>query len=831
MVCFVGNNGSWMYQQVCLLPLLLSVLRHCCSETAWPRGSGAQEDNCPGPRWNAMCRSCCEYQQIRCTCPSQRTRVGYAVPCCQNAMHHCDPCIIHQGCTVFDNCKRCNNGTWKAKDDFYINQSYCTECRQGWSGGDCLTCGEVIKRSQGHVTLESYPINAKCEWTLQVRDGDSLSSRVIGRYCGNDIPSPIRSSGDALHIQFVSDGYNNYDGFSATFQEHSGAVYKCRCLCAWVKWQSVFISDNSLDLRDFVPTACSSNPCMNGGMCSLDPMKTFHCVCREGFTGLRCEDKQAQSGCADPGRPAHGDRFLQYEDEHIATSVQYLCYKPYKLRGAPRRTCLSNSSWSGTAPTCVREKEPARKVCLPPPQLHHGYSTNDIGPDGAIKSMKFFCNIPYVLQGSTNRTCQENGTWTGIRPQCIRACRELKISKLVRQTVMKHQHPPRKSPLHRLYSLTQLSPDDEVGSSSVASALGELPPGFHHRHTVIEYECASPLYQPSGSTRRICLKTGKWSGRHVSCSPVCGKLSENPLTLSQTSWPWHAAIFHRLPDYNSPVTGAGSRRGDTFSAADYRRLVEGSTEQTWQLACSGALVSQHAILVPAHCVTEPGQRAPVHTSDLGVVLGKHDIRDLTDGKMLQHLQVSEILPHPSYDPNTFDSDVAVLKLVGKARISESISPICLPRVRGGEVTAKHAYITGWPAGGQHDPNPDTDSGTARTGVIELSDVALCERQYAQQGVPISVTDNMLCGRQHPISPTIVCPTRTGGIVLLSSDGQMSLTSFPDQRRETEDTVPRPSWELLGLMRFGYNLQSCEPGRFTVYTRVANFLNWIERNIK
>lgn len=41
------------------------------------------------------------------------------------------------GCSLFENCKTCSNGTWKANDDFFINGKYCTECRQGWSGGDC----------------------------------------------------------------------------------------------------------------------------------------------------------------------------------------------------------------------------------------------------------------------------------------------------------------------------------------------------------------------------------------------------------------------------------------------------------------------------------------------------------------------------------------------------------------------------------------------------------------------------------------------------------------------------------------------------------------------
>lgn len=175
-------------------------------------------------------------------------------------------------------------------------------------------CGEVIRRPQGHVTLESYPINAKCEWMLHVgrglamefrqfpfylkltyyrtnlllnvmffiscrftrlnlefdyrcrydfvelRDGDSIHSPLIGRYCGDKIPPPIRSSGNSLHIHFVSDGYNNYDGFSATFQELSGAVYKHRYLCVKTT-ECIFITEHTayvLTSLDFC--VCSVQP-------------------------------------------------------------------------------------------------------------------------------------------------------------------------------------------------------------------------------------------------------------------------------------------------------------------------------------------------------------------------------------------------------------------------------------------------------------------------------------------------------------------------------------------------------------------------------------------
>lgn len=52
---------------------------------------------CPGPEWSVMCRGCCEYDVIHCKCPLQGSPVGYAVPCCRNAVNECDPCIIHPG--------------------------------------------------------------------------------------------------------------------------------------------------------------------------------------------------------------------------------------------------------------------------------------------------------------------------------------------------------------------------------------------------------------------------------------------------------------------------------------------------------------------------------------------------------------------------------------------------------------------------------------------------------------------------------------------------------------------------------------------------------------
>ncbi|KAF7659780.1 hypothetical protein LDENG_00293110 [Lucifuga dentata] len=1113
---------------------------------AWPYDYRYLYSHCPGPEWNVMCRGCCEYDVIRCKCPLQGAPVGYAVPCCRNAINECDPCIIHPGCSIFENCKRCNNGTWGPRDDFFISGKYCAECRPGWSGGDCMKCGGVIHKRQGHLVLESYPNNARCEWTIQVdrpftielrvmmlslefhhscrydyvevRDGDSINSRVIGRFCGNNRPAPIQSSGNTMHILFVSDGYKNFDGFFATFQESS---------------------------------ACSSSPCLHDGTCILDTSYTYHCACLAGYTGKRCEHVVGchrppvpthgstegvfhHSGaritfrcdpgfelrgfhsaiclsdgtwsapapqcvpverfCTLPPKPTHGDHFLVYGPNDVLIALQYLCYQPYELSGNSQRTCLANNTWSGTPPVCtkvnntlieaekdkgkpketqtsketdiysdkdisknkdkgrddttgekervgekdiktehrnttavdtedkyngttpettlaedkdetggeerntgsekptvgskdkvdredtdnslntVEKKEPeveklpekkdgrpdtnlgtdvtqettditeivllkekgqeekerkeeqvngkrdpgklgpndtklktviserentveifehertenntiryvtngikkenntidsteqGRRIiptrgnitlyraggvengkptekptikedkaekdseektkeeiekkrqenakekekegnqiimgmnCPPLPRLYHGY--HQVVPELQPETVEFICNHSYALSGDARRTCQPDGTWSGKQPFCVRACREPKVSELVRQRILPPQAPSRKTPVHKLYLSIlgqQLQSDSPTKGPPV---LSQLQQGFHHLYTHIEYECASPFYQHSGSARRTCLKTGKWSGRHVSCSPVCGKHPAfDPERPSEAHWPWLAAIYCRS------TNGAETKVTKADSQAESLKKYDGtgsgihSQASEWQLVCSGALVNQRSVVVAAHCVTELGKVYPLDAAKMKVVVGKYYRDDLSEYKGLQHLRVASIAVHPNYDPNILDSDMAVIKLLDKARIGERVLPLCLSHIQEEEVTSGQGLVTGW------SPLPDSGLGAdekARVGLVHLADVVPCEQQYARNGEPVSVTDNMLCGSQKPdYGPSNICPSDTGGILVLPavSVNRDSNNQNPSPSRTQLQGGNKGLWRLLGLLHF------------------------------
>uniref|UniRef100_A0A8C9MK27 Inactive serine protease PAMR1 n=1 Tax=Serinus canaria TaxID=9135 RepID=A0A8C9MK27_SERCA len=720
------ERAPWTLVGLTLLQLLLI--------SCLPREYTVINENCPGAEWNIMCRECCEYDQIECICPGQKERVGYTIPCCRNEENECDSCLIHPGCTIFENCKSCRNGSWGGTlDDFYIKGIYCAECRAGWYGGDCMRCGQVLRASRGQILLEGYPLNARCEWTIhvqagfnielrfsmlslefdymcqydyvEIRDGDNLDSRIIKKFCGNERPPPIRSTGSSLHVLFQSDGSKNFDGFHAVFEEI---------------------------------TACSSSPCLHDGTCILDKSSTYKCACLAGYTGNRCENFIEEKNCSDPGGPLNGYRRV-VEDTGVLNG-----------RYAKIGTVIA-----------------------------------------------FFCNNSYVLSGNEQRTCQDDGEWSGKQPICIKACREPKISDLVRQKVLPMQVQSRETPLHQLYSSAFSKQKLQIyPTKKPALPFGELPPGYQHLHTQLQYECVSPFYRRLGSSRRTCLKTGKWSGRAPVCIPICGKAENITLKKAVTSvrWPWQAAIYR------------------TANGVKENSLRKGA----WILICSGALVNERTVVVAAHCVTDLGKTIVLKTAELKVVLGKFYRDDDRDEKTIQNLRISAIIVHPNYDPILLDSDIAVIKLLDKARISSRVQPICLSSSH--DLTSStedlKIMVTGWKVLADiKDLGYKND--TIRMGVVQMVDSLLCEQQYEDNGIQVSITDSMFCAKQDHTAFSNICPAETGGIAAITLPGKAS---------------PELRWHLMGLVSWGYD-KTCSLELYSGYTKALPFKDWIEKNMK
>ncbi|XP_056323116.1 bone morphogenetic protein 1b isoform X1 [Danio aesculapii] len=120
---------------------------------------------------------------------------------------------------------------------------------KGFSAVYEAICGGEVRRDSGQIESPNYPDdyrpNKACTWKivvpegfhvglvfqsfeiekhdncaydyLEVRDGDSESSPLLGRFCGYEKPDDFKSSSNQLWMKFVSDGSVNKAGFAANF--------------------------------------------------------------------------------------------------------------------------------------------------------------------------------------------------------------------------------------------------------------------------------------------------------------------------------------------------------------------------------------------------------------------------------------------------------------------------------------------------------------------------------------------------------------------------------------------------------------------------------------
>ncbi|XP_053323004.1 cubilin [Spea bombifrons] len=85
------------------------------------------------------------------------------------------------------------------------------------------TCEWIITQPEGEVVLlnfNSFDISNATDCIsnyVEIRDGPSAESTLIGKYCGPDVPPPAHSTQRSLYIKFTTDASETNRGFSATY--------------------------------------------------------------------------------------------------------------------------------------------------------------------------------------------------------------------------------------------------------------------------------------------------------------------------------------------------------------------------------------------------------------------------------------------------------------------------------------------------------------------------------------------------------------------------------------------------------------------------------------
>jgi len=216
--------------------------------------------------------------------------------------------------------------------------------------------------------------------------------------------------------------------------------------------------------------------------------------------------------------------------------------------------------------------------------------------------------------------------------------------------------------------------------------------------------------------------------------------------------------------------------------------------------CGGALINKNFILTAAHCVINK-QKILASKEKIEAVVGEIDATKMECQQ--RRVYVAEIFVHPNYDSEKIVNDIALLKLTADVPFDDNIRPICLPPKEHG---SNYDYSTlngklvaaGW-------GRTDTSVENSPTSTILLAtDIRVVK------DCPIDTTNT-----NRVVLPEMICSPTTTDKDTCQGDSGGPLAANIDGK-----------WTAIGIVSAGNEECTGEAS----YTRVANYLDWIDSKV-
>ncbi|XP_071809491.1 uncharacterized protein [Asterias amurensis] len=201
------------------------------------------------------------------------------------------------------------------------------------------------------------------------------------------------------------------------------------------------------------PDYCESSPCETGATC-VDIINGFECLCPPG--SAICSQDPSDAGCMFTSDQKDSVTFVPDKDIYQpGEQVVISCPSGYRVSGSIERICRSDLTWSGEATMCIAEEPdycesspcetgatcvdiingfeclcpPGSAICSQDPSDAGCMFTSDqklsvtIVPDKDIyqpgEQVVISCPSGYRVNGSIERICRSDLTWSGEATMCI----------------------------------------------------------------------------------------------------------------------------------------------------------------------------------------------------------------------------------------------------------------------------------------------------------------------------------------------------------------------------------------------------------------------------
>nr|XP_012621013.1 coagulation factor X [Microcebus murinus] len=207
--------------------------------------------------------------------------------------------------------------------------------------------------------------------------------------------------------------------------------------------------------------------------------------------------------------------------------------------------------------------------------------------------------------------------------------------------------------------------------------------------------------------------------------------------------------------------------------------------------CGGTILSEFFVLTAAHCLHQ-AKRFTVRVGDRNT--------EEEEGNEAAH-EVEVVVKHNKFVKETYDYDIAVLRLKTPIAFRRNVAPACLPEKDWAEstlMTQKTGIVSGF--GRTHELGRPSST-------LKMLEVPYVDRNTCKLSSGFTITQNMFCAG-YDARPEDACQGDSGG---------PHVTRFKD------------TYFVTGIVSWG---EGCaRKGKYGVYTKVPTFLKWISRSMK